>query len=53
MASRAPVSESELIGFMSQDSATQTDNADIVEFKTVLRTFEHMRQFAEGMGVMG
>lgn len=41
------LSDAEAIGFMKQDSSTQTSDSDLRQLKDVLTSFEQLRSFAE------
>ncbi len=41
------LSDAEAIGFMKQDSSTQTSESDLRQLKDVLTSFEQLRSFAE------
>ena len=41
------ISDAEAIGFLKQDSATQTTETELLQLKDMLATFERLRAFAE------
>ena len=44
---KTSVADGEVIGFLKQDSATQTSESELMQLKDILRSFEQLRAFAE------